>query len=477
MNSPLSKIPQRFQAPVKAALQALTAPADLSDAAVNASQDVSAGGRDPLQDRLRKPMIIGAAVVGVFVVLAGIWAGFTKIEGAVTAPAVVRSEFNRRTLRPREGGTVEALFVHEGALVKKGQVLMQFTPIQPQAAVDITRNQTYSAQAQAARFEAEMTGKPAIVFPPELVERAKTDVTVAGLMRDQVFVFQTRHGLINEQREVYRQQAEQLKARIGGLQLQIQANEQSAALVREQLKGYQTLYEKGFAPRNQILNLQRTLSDLGGQRGANIAEVTRTQEQIGEVTANLAKLTQQIQTEAAEGLRDSQVRVADAVPRLRAAEEALESSTVRSPIDGYVLGLTQFTIGAAVGGGERLMDIVPANEPLLIEARIKPTDIDQAKIGGRARVLLTAYNSRMHAGVNGVVSNVSADMISTPEGAAYFRVDVRVTPQAMAESGNRDVKLGPGMPATVMLLTGKRSILSYLMGPFIAPVEKALRED
>jgi HlyD family type I secretion membrane fusion protein len=476
VSTALSKIQDRFNAPVKAALRALTSPTDLTEDAILVGQDVAVAGHDPLKRRMHRPMIIGAAVVLVFIVLAGIWASFVKINGAVSAPGQVRAEFSRRTLRQRDGGVVSALYVHEGDLVKAGQPLIQFAPTQPKAAVDVMRNQVDSTTAQAARYEAEMTGKSAIAFPADMIERAKTDPAVAALMRDQQLVFDSRRALMNDQRSVYKQQIEQLKARIGGLNLQIAANEQSAALIREQLKSYQTLYEKGYASRTTVLNLQRTLSDMGGQKGANIAQVTTTQEQIGEVTVNLAKLTQQAQAEAAEGLRDSQVRLADALPRLRAAEESLEGATVRSPIDGYVLGLTQFTVGAAAGSGERLMDIVPANEPLIIESHIKPTDIDDAKVGQKARVMFSAYNSRTHPGVDGTVIGVSADLIETEKGG-YFRVDVRVDPKDLASAGEKDVKLTPGMPATVMLLTGKRSIMSYLVGPFVAPISKAFRED
>lgn len=476
MNSPLSKIPPRFQAPVKAALRALTAPADLNETATGAIEAPPAGGPDPLMTRLRRPMVFGSIIVLVFVVLAGVWASVSQIDGAVMAPAQVRSEYNRRTIRPREGGVVEAIYVRDGQKVTAGQVLLKFAPTLPQASVDVMRNQADSARVQAARYEAELTGRTAILFPPELVERARTDPDLASRMRDQQAVFFSRRALVADQERAYAQQIEQLRARIGGLNLQIKANEDSANLIREQLKGYQTLYDKGFAPRTTLLNLQRTLSDMGGQRGANIAEVTRAQEQIGEVTVNLSKVRQQFQAEAAEGLSQTQVQLADAVPRLRAAEEALAGATVRSPIDGYVLGLTQFTPGSATAPGERLMDIVPANEPLIIEGRVKPTDIDQATVGQKARVLLTAYNARLHAGVDGEVVRVSPDLIET-EAGAFFRVDVRITPEDLAASNNSDVTLSPGMPATVMLLTGKRSIMSYLLNPFIAPVERAFRDE
>lgn len=477
MSSPLSKLPPRFQAPVRAALQALTAPADLTDEAVTASQEVQPGERDILVDRMRRPILIGGAIMLVFIVIAGIWASFTQIEGAVSAPGLVRSEFNRRTVRQRDGGTVASLSVHEGDRVKEGQVLMTFTPTQSQASVDVMRNQSDSERVQSARFEAEMLGRSGIVYPGDLMARASSDAALAGLMRDQSSVFQTRRRYIEDQRAVYRSQIEQLRARIEGLKLQVKANETSAALVREQLQGYQSLYDKGFAPRNQVLNMQRTLSDLGGQRGVNVANIAATQEQIGEVVTSLTKLDQQVQTEAAEGLRTSQVRLADALPRLRSAEELLANSSVRSPVDGIVIGLTQHTVGAATAAGEKLMDIVPAHEPLIIEAKVKPTDIDQVTVGQTARVMLTAYNSRTHQGVDGQVVSLSPDLIETTDGQAFFRAVVRILPEALVKSHNKDVVLTVGMPASVQFVTGKRSVMSYLLGPFTAPLAKALKEE
>jgi hypothetical protein len=137
----LSKIQDRFNAPVKAALRALTSPTDLTEDAILIGQDVALLGDDPLKRRMHRPMIIGTAVVLVFIVLAGAWASFVKINGAVSAPGQVRAEFNRRTLRQRDGGVVSALYVHEGDFVKAGQPLVQFAPTQPKAAVDVMRNQ------------------------------------------------------------------------------------------------------------------------------------------------------------------------------------------------------------------------------------------------------------------------------------------------------------------------------------------------
>lgn len=457
-------------------MRALTAPADLSDESVFENQELAVAD-DPLRHRLRRPMLLGTLVVVVFVVIAGALASIVKIEGAISAPGVVKVEFNRSTIRPRDGGIVTGLYVHEGQKVKQGQVLLQFAPTQSQAAMDVMQNQVDSAQAEAARFEAELGRKPKIDFPADMAERAKTDPAVGSLMHNQEVIFTSRRALYADQRSVYAQQIEQTKARIGGLDMQIKANETSASLIRDQLKSYEELYSKGFASRTQVLNLQRTLSDMGGQRGATISQVTAAQESIGEITVNITKLDQQMQTESAQGLRDAQVKLADALPRLRAAQESFENATVRSPVDGYVIGLSQVTKGSAAGSTERLMDIVPINQPLIVEAHVKPSDIDNAKVGQQARVNLTAYNRRTHSGVDADVVNVSADMLTTERGEGYFKVDVRIRPEELARSDNHDVHLKPGMPATVMLLTQKRSLLSFLIGPFFAPLENAFRED
>ena len=432
---------------------------------------------DPvLEERLRKPIVRGAAVVGVFVVGLTLFSAVAKIDSAVVAPGMVRVEANRKTVRHLQGGTVKSILVKEGQHVKKDQVLLIFDEVQPKATNDVLQNQQDALLAQSARFQAEATGLRAVVFPAELTSRT-SDPRVAGLIHDQDFLFTSRLQYFEGQSAVLAQKLQQLETQIGGVQAQVDAVKESDRLTREELAGYQTLYEKGYAPKTLILRYQRTLADLAGRRGSLVAEITRLREQIGETRLQINTLKEQRISQAAEGLRQAQAALAEVTPKLTAASQTLNAATVRSPADGYVLDLTQFTVGGVVGPGERLMSVVPANAPLIVSSRIKPQDIDVVHVGMQARVRLSAFNSRKAPPVNATVTTVSADqLVDEKTGEGYFRADLKIEPKELTKLP-RDAKLSPGMPAETMIVTGNRSILSYVVSPLTDTIRDALRED
>ena len=433
---------------------------------------------DPvLAQRMRRPIMAGAAVVGVFVVGLTLFAAVAKVDSAVVAPGIVRVEDNRKTIRHREGGTIKTINVKEGQHVRQNQVLLTFDEVQPRASTDVLQNQYDTLTAQLARFQAEATDQKTLVIPAELTARAASDPRVAGIIRDQEFLFTSRLQFFETQGAVLAQKLQQLETQISGVQAQVDAVRESDRLTREELAGYQTLYEKGYAPKTLILRYQRSLADLAGRKGQLIAEITRLREQIGETRLQITTLKEQRITQAAEGLRQMQTGLAEATPKLAAARQMLNAATVRSPADGYVLDLTQFTIGGVVAPGERLMSVVPANAPLIVTGRIKPQDVDVVKPGMKARVRLSAFNSRRTPPVDATVMTVSADqLVDEKTGEGYFRVDLKIPPQELVKLPKGD-KLSPGMPAETMIVTGNRSILSYVISPLTDTIRDALRED
>lgn len=430
-----------------------------------------------MDKRIKRPIIVGSAVVGVFVVGLTLFAAVAKIDSAVVAPGTVRVEDNRKTIRHREGGTVKAILVKEGQRVKQNQVLLSFDEVQPKSTTDVLQNQYDSLLSQTARFQAEATSQPTVTFSPELTARAASDPRVAGIIRDQEFLFSTRQAFFETQGAVLAQKLQQLETQIGGVQAQVDAVKESDDLTREELAGYQTLYEKGYAPKTLILRYKRTLADLAGRRGQLIAEITRLREQIGETRLQITTLREQRISQAAEGLRQMQSGLAEVTPKLTAARQMLNSATVRSPSDGYVLDLTQFTVGGVVAPGERLMSVVPADAPLIVTARIRPQDIDSVHAGMTARVRLSAFNARTAPPVNAEVVTISADqLVDEKTGVGYFRADLRIPPPELAKLP-KGSKLTPGMPAEAMIVTGRRSILSYIVSPLTDTIRDALRED
>jgi HlyD family type I secretion membrane fusion protein len=424
--------------------------------------------------RLRKTMVVGGLLVGVFIGGLLIWAAASPIESATAAPAMIKVEASRKMIRHREGGTVQAILVREGQHVSAGQVLIRMNDVQAKMTLDVVQNQLDSLLAQSARFQAEASDAAVVRFPAELTARS-TDPRVAGMIRDQEFLFMTRRQFYQSQTDILSQRIEQIQTQSQGVQAQIDALDQTVDLTRQELAGYQTLYEKGFAPKTLILRYERTLADLAGRRGALTSDLNRLQQQVGETKFQLAAQRDQRISQAADGLRQMETNIEDIRPRLSAAQELFAGTTIRSPVDGYVLNLTQHTIGGVVGQGELLMEIVPSDSPLSVVAQIRPDEVDDVHPGMKARVQLVAFNARKVSPVEAVVRTVSADQLVDQNGRAYFSVELNIPPAELAKLP-KGARLTPGMPARAMIVTGKQTVLSYLVGPLTDTFRDAMKE-
>jgi HlyD family secretion protein len=427
---------------------------------------------------IARPIIAGCVVIAVFVLGALGWAAYFKIAGGVVSSGFVQVQDNRKIVRHRDGGIVETINVREGDAVKDGDVLLTFSDVQPRAQVDVLNNQYDNFLAQRARFEAEQNGSEDVTFPPELLNR-KDEPAIAQMIADQETLFNSRKQLFESQNAVLGQRIGQLKTRAGGLKAQVDSVTRQAELIDEELVGVAYLAEKGLVPKTRHLALKRAAAELLGKKGEYIAEITRVEQAVGETDMQLAQVREQRSSEAAEGLRDMQTRIADVLPRLRAAKETLDLTRVKATASGRVLNLTQFTIGGVVAPGERLMDIVPMNAPLVIEAQVKPEDIDEVSPGFEARVQLKAYSSREVPPITATVRTVSADRtFDDRTGLSYFNVQLTVDPAELAAISAKDpsIRLTPGMPAEVLIASGERTVLDYLLRPITSSMDRALRE-
>lgn len=429
-----------------------------------------------LEHRLRRPMLVGAAVIGVFVVGLGVWASVSQLATGVPAQAEVRADSQRKTLRHRESGTVKAILVQEGQLVRAGQPLLLFNDVEARAAVDVLQSQYDTLVAQKARFTAEASGKPTLEFPAELLGRM-ADPRVATLVQGQQFLFASRMQLLQSQSAVLNQRIEQQLTQIQGSQAQVDSTVEQQRLTEEELDGYRKLNEQGFAPKTLILRYERSQAELAGRKGQLLAEIARLKQQMGETRMQLNSMRDERESQSAEGLRDSDSRLADVIPRLTAARQTLDGTVVRSPVDGYVFNLTQFTVGGVIGAGETMMDVVPSQTPLTVTAIIKPEDVDKVHVGMKAKVRLTGLNQRFNDAMDGTVSVVGADRSTNEKtGAAFYRVDVRIAPSELKKL-KKGVRMTPGMPAMVQFVTGERSVMSFLISPITSTLEDAFREE
>jgi HlyD family type I secretion membrane fusion protein len=432
---------------------------------------------DPgLQERLRRPMLFGAGVIAVFVVGLGLWASLDSLSSGITAEANVRADSQRKTLRHKDTGVVKQILVKEGQEVRAGQPLLLFNDIEARAAVDVLQNQYDTLTAQTARFSAEATGRATLEMPAELSARM-AEPGVAAIVRDQQFLFIQRLQLFQSQSAVLQQRVEQQLTQIAGAQAQLDSIIEQQRLTEEELAGYRKLNEQGFAPKTLILRYERSLAELGGRRGQLSAEIARLNQQMGETRLQLASLRNERSTQAAEGLRDSQTRLSDVIPRLASARQTLAATVVRAPVDGYVFNLTQFTVGGVVGAGEVMMDVVPTGTPMTVTAIIKPEDVDEVRVGMPAKVKLTGLNQRFNDSLDATVAVVSADrFIDEQTGGSFFKVDLRIAPAELGKL-KQGVELTPGMPAQALIVTGERSVMGFLISPIIDVWEDAFREE
>ena len=424
--------------------------------------------------QMRAPVVWGLAVMGVFFIGFGVWAATAPISGAVTASGVVRVEANKKTLKSRDGGVIREINVKEGDRVMPDQVLIKFDDTNFTAQLAIFENQYNTILMQSARLQAEIIGG-GLVIPAELAARSN-EAAVAAVINIETTVFNARSSAYQGQLSILRQRVGQLNSVKSGLDIQVSSISEQLGYMREELRGYRAVYEKGFASRAIVNRLQRQVSEVQGRQGEILAEISRNRQQVGEAQLQAANLLQQRASESAGARTDAETKLVDLQSRMKAVRESLALTEIKSPVEGYVFGLSQFTIGGVATPGEPLMDVVPANTPLIIAAQIRPNDIDQVSVGLATEVTLQAYSTSKVPNLDAEVMSVSPDAVVDANNMSYFVAMVRILPSELTKL--KDVRqLVPGMQATVMIKTGKRTFLSYIFQPIIENVDRSLREE
>jgi len=426
---------------------------------------------------VRLPKLIGYAAILLFFGGFGTWATVATLASAAIAPGLVSPEGNRKTVQHLEGGIVREILVREGDQVAVGQALLRLDTTQAEAARELYRWQLIAAQAQKSRLLAERNGLQEIAFPPAMgqsdVEQARTREIEDG----QRMLFSTRRQALKSRIDILGERLAQYEARIKGYKAQEEAAHRRLALLNDEIGDLETLVERKVSPRSVLLTLQRQAAEVEGLLGNYQAQIANTQEAIGETELEIVEAKNSYLNEVAEELRRVRVEVSDLNERLRSATDILARQEVVAPVSGEVVDLRHFTAGGVIAPGEAILGIVPADAGLVIDAYVNPTDMDTVHAGQKARVLFPAYGQRNMPQIFGKLRSISADrMIEEHSGAPYFLAKVEVDPDEL-ERIAPDIKLSPGMPADVMILTGERTLLDYLTRPFIKSFTKSFRES
>lgn len=432
----------------------------------------SSDGGDELGTR--RPILIGSVIIAIFFGFFGFWAFFAPLDSAAIAVGSVGVEGNRRTIQHLEGGIVDEIVVKNGDKVKAGQVLIRLDPTQPRAQLQLITGQRNALLALAARLRAERDGSDSISFPEELTAQI-SDPRVEETMLGQLAIFEARRAAIDGQRRILGQRVAQFREEIEGLRAQIRSADEQLVLIRGEVADLQTLFDKGLTPKSRLLSLQRRAAEIEGERGQNRSAIARARQSIGESEIRIFELrTEQVNEVVAE-LREVESQLLDLAERYRAAADVLNRIEIVSPIDGFAVDLQVFTSGGVIRPGDRLLDVVPDSERLVIEARVTPTDIDVVYPGLEAQVRLSAFNQRVTPTVDGTVSWVSADKITdSSSGEEYYTARIELKDQN--DPRLKGLTLQPGMPAEVLIRTGERTLIQYLVSPVEQSISRSLRE-
>jgi len=404
----------------------------------------------------------------------GVWAAYGPLSGAVIAPGFVKIDLNRKLVQHQEGGIVRAVRVRDGDRVLPGQELVLLDDVRIDAQLDLLRTQLDAEHAKAARLEAERAGGAEPRFPKNLVSRTR-EPKIAELLAREKTLFRARREALDSQVAVLKRQIRETSEEAEALAVQLEAEAQALKLQKEELTLNEGLLAQGYVQRPRLLALQRGVAEYEARHGERRAELSKARQRASELELRILTMRNAYVQSAADELKEAAARIFDLEERIRPSRDASERQKIAAPIAGEVVGLRVFNAGSVIGPREVLMEIVPDEKRLIVEARIRPEDVNYVRAGSPADVRLTAYPSRTTPLVHGAVAYVAGDrMVDQQTGAAYYVLHVDVTEQALAQAGN--LRLQAGMPAEIFIRTDERSAADYLLAPVTSYLRRAMRE-
>ncbi|MGE5478442.1 MAG: HlyD family type I secretion periplasmic adaptor subunit [Bacteroidales bacterium] len=420
-----------------------------------------------------KPMRVGIVVVAVALGGFATWAATAPLDSAVVTAGTVTVESKRKTVQHREGGIVSQLLVKEGDKVAAGTVLVRLQDVTTQSQQDTLRGQLDGKLAEHARLVAERDGLAEIAFPAALTAR-QSDGKVAGILARERDRFTQRAKTRSGERGILEARIAQLESQHQGRSVLEQSKRDQLRLLQDEVAGLRGLAAKGYYPVNKLRAQERELARMQGEMMSDGAGASQTDKEIGETRLQILQAEQKFRDEVAADLTRVDTEANDLTQKLVAAEDAVRRLAVVAPVDGVVQNLKIAGSGAVVPPGGDMMELVPDQDRLIVEAHVNSRDIDRVHTGQPAQLRFSAFNSRTTPVIAGEVDVVAADA-STDEHTrqSYYTARVEV-PSDQAARLPRALKAG--MPVEVMLEGGSRTPLQYFTKPLMDSFARAFKE-
>lgn len=430
---------------------------------------------DVLAATIRTPRSLGLWATTLFILVFGGWSVLAPLASAALAPGVISPDGRRKTIQHLEGGIIRSIHVREGDAVKAGDPLVTLADTKAKALDAEVRERLLHALAMEARLEAERVEAAEISFQEILLRGGSKELQ--QIMNGQRQLFLSRRAAHDGRAQILEARIRQLEEQNAGLKEVIAAEDQQLALIEEEISTAKELLEKGLERKPRVLALRREHANIAAMKAANRAKIAENAQAIGETRLQLLTTTEDRQEKIASELAEIRRVLAELKGQLPSREDILERTVIRAPIAGRVMDLRVTTESGVVNPGQPLLDIVPDSAELVIDARVRPTDIERVSPGMPARVVLTAYRQRNLPQIHGRLRSISADALADERtGASYFLAKVEVAPEELAALDG-EVQLLPGMPAEVMLMDGEQSLFTYLLAPILDSGRRGLREN
>ncbi len=426
--------------------------------------------------RMGTSVTLGAGAMLIAILGFGIWATTVPIASAIVAHGTVMVASKRKQVQHLEGGIVKGFAVKDGDQVKEGDVLIEFDGLRTTTRLAVMRAGYFSSLAVETRLTAERDDRNEIVWPSELQIEASTDSQIAAMLNSQVQLFEARRTERAGQKKILEARMDRLKDEINGHQAESAASARQLEMAQEEQKTLEELFGRKHTTRTRVLSIRREVFQLEGNIGRLTSQIAAANKEIGETELNLAQINKKDKTEILAELREVQSKVLDLREHYTASKGEAERTFLRATASGTVIGSQVHTVGGVLRGGETLLEIVPNNDHLVIEVRLRPQDVDNVEAGQSTEVRLTAFKQRTTPPLQGRVAVISADTVTNQRTQeTYYLASIEISGEEQHKLGG--LKLQPGMPAEALIKTGTRTAMTYLMEPLSESLNRAWREN
>jgi len=420
--------------------------------------------------------------IGIWVLGAGlggflVFSALVPLDEGVPTLGSVSIDTKRKEIQHLQGGLVKEVLVTEGQTVAKNQTLIVLADEMVRANYETIRQQYFNLKIVEARLLAEQAGTIVISFDSELMQLAEKDKQLSHQLKQQKQLLQARRSSLDSAIGALRESSLGQKSIVEtSLQIDINRASQLSSLEKD-LVGVRNLVQDGYAPVSKMNELERAVSEIKSSISENRANQIRAKQAILEIEQRQMSLRADFMKEVEQGLTQIRPEIQSLAEKFNAAKQDLERTEIKSPVTGQVVGLSVQTVGSVIQSGQRIMEIVPSQEQLVLETKIAPHLIDRVRVGDNVDVRFSSFSDSPQLVVTGVLKTLSSDVLieNTPNAAPYYLARVHVTEAGLKTLGSR--KMQPGMPAEIVIKTGSRTLLQYLVSPLIKRIAASMKEQ